>query len=316
MTTQSDLAILGLRLGILGSSAALAIAAPIANGNPSDTAATAATRIGVYFDRTGAAEKLGVVVMGTELLSIGVTAVTSTVPMRITDTTNASSTVTGSFSTLGGLSYGVTKSLYGGAAVFGGDVLISQAVSGGAAASSLAIVTPAHLALQAGVEYSTISLGTSAIQQFNTGAITSNRFIKVTAPTYGFVGATVVGTAATFAIVGAPIPGVNATFTNAYAFWVQAGLSAFAGAILGTDGTVTNPGIAFLSLPGTGLYRTASPEAFHVAVANSEYLRLSAPSATETALWVYDFDNATVERVTVGAADSGGSGFKLLRIPN
>lgn len=39
-------------------------------------------------------------------------------------------------------------------------------------------------------------------------------------------------------------------------------------------------------------------------------------TAGNTRLFVYDVDNATLERVTVGAADSGGSGFKLLRIPN
>jgi len=39
-------------------------------------------------------------------------------------------------------------------------------------------------------------------------------------------------------------------------------------------------------------------------------------AATETALWIYDGDNAALNRVTVGVADSGGSGFKLLCIPN
>lgn len=39
-------------------------------------------------------------------------------------------------------------------------------------------------------------------------------------------------------------------------------------------------------------------------------------TATHTRLLVYDVDNATLERVTVGAADSGGSGYKVLRIPN
>lgn len=38
--------------------------------------------------------------------------------------------------------------------------------------------------------------------------------------------------------------------------------------------------------------------------------------ATQTRFMVYDVDNATLERVTVGAADSGGVGFKVLRIPN
>lgn len=39
-------------------------------------------------------------------------------------------------------------------------------------------------------------------------------------------------------------------------------------------------------------------------------------TAGETRFMLYDVDNATLERVTVGAADSGGAGFKVLRIPN
>jgi hypothetical protein len=53
------------------------------------------------------------------------------------------------------------------------------------------------------------------------------------------------------------------------------------------------------------------------AIGNADKCYLDAPStATQTALRIYDVDNAAVERVTVGAADSGGAGFKLLRIPN
>lgn len=39
-------------------------------------------------------------------------------------------------------------------------------------------------------------------------------------------------------------------------------------------------------------------------------------TAGQTALLLWDVDNATLERVTVGAADSGGTGYKVLRIPN
>ncbi len=35
-----------------------------------------------------------------------------------------------------------------------------------------------------------------------------------------------------------------------------------------------------------------------------------------TRLQIYDVDNAQLERVSVGAPDSGGAGFKVLRIPN
>lgn len=38
--------------------------------------------------------------------------------------------------------------------------------------------------------------------------------------------------------------------------------------------------------------------------------------AGDTSLSIYDLDNAAVERVSVGAADSGGTGYKVLRIPN
>jgi hypothetical protein len=39
-------------------------------------------------------------------------------------------------------------------------------------------------------------------------------------------------------------------------------------------------------------------------------------AAGQTCLMLWDVDNGTLERVTVGAADSGGTGFKVLRIPN
>jgi hypothetical protein len=42
----------------------------------------------------------------------------------------------------------------------------------------------------------------------------------------------------------------------------------------------------------------------------------STTTAGQTALLLWDVDNNTLERVTVGAADSGGTGFKVLRIPN
>ena len=39
-------------------------------------------------------------------------------------------------------------------------------------------------------------------------------------------------------------------------------------------------------------------------------------TAGDTRLLIYDVDNGTLERVTVGVADSGGAGFKVLRIAN
>jgi hypothetical protein len=56
-----------------------------------------------------------------------------------------------------------------------------------------------------------------------------------------------------------------------------------------------------------------------VKVTGAEALRVEDEAtlgAGETSLWLYDDDNGQMEQVTVGAADSGGSGYKLLRISN
>lgn len=39
-------------------------------------------------------------------------------------------------------------------------------------------------------------------------------------------------------------------------------------------------------------------------------------SAGQTAFYIFDYDNNQIEQVTVGAADSGGAGYKVLRIAN
>ena len=56
---------------------------------------------------------------------------------------------------------------------------------------------------------------------------------------------------------------------------------------------------------------------FTYRTATSERIRVdNTATAGQTALLLWDVDNATLERVTVGAADSGGAGYKVLRIPN
>ncbi len=64
MAEQSFLAKLGLRLGVLGTSASLALAAPLATGNYDPSCHTDAARIGWYFDRAVGAEKIGMIVGG------------------------------------------------------------------------------------------------------------------------------------------------------------------------------------------------------------------------------------------------------------
>jgi hypothetical protein len=64
---------------------------------------------------------------------------------------------------------------------------------------------------------------TSGSKQWATGAITTQREILFSAPTYSFVGASTITTAATIAISGAPIAGSNATLTSSYSLWTQDG---------------------------------------------------------------------------------------------
>lgn len=73
-----------------------------------------------------------------------------------------------------------------------------------------------------------------------------------------------------------------------------------------------------VSSDGAGMFFGGSANADVRIVANSAVAIALDDTATagNTRLFVYDVDNATVERVTVGAANSGGAGYKVLRIPN
>jgi hypothetical protein len=46
------------------------------------------------------------------------------------------------------------------------------------------------------------------------------------------------------------------------------------------------------------------------------YMEIAPPGANETSLLVYSQQTGALARVSIGAADSGGVGFKCLRIPN
>jgi len=87
MSAQSFLAKLGLRTATLGSLASLAFAFPLAEGSMDPAAHTDATRTGFFAARGGTPE-IGVVVNGTETLSVRQTGVV------VTGSVNVSSTVT------------------------------------------------------------------------------------------------------------------------------------------------------------------------------------------------------------------------------
>ena len=101
---------------------------------------------------------------------------------------------------------------------------LTYAYAGVAAKPMLRLTQGANTTMLASTEYNAVNFGLSnASVQFNTGAITTQRAVLISAPTYAFVGASTITTAATLAVAGAPVAGTNATITNSYALWVQSG---------------------------------------------------------------------------------------------
>lgn len=109
-----------------------------------------------------------------------------------------------------------------------------------------------------------------------------------------------------------------ATCDNATANAIAIGTSASATASGATGASLALGPSATAATGQCVVGATGFPMEFRViAAAAGERLRVDATAvAGNTALMIYDVDNNTLERVTVGAADSGGVGFKLLRIPN
>ena len=82
--------------------------------------------------------------------------------------------------------------------------------------------------------------------------------------------------------------------------------------------SATNPLYASLGDVNTGLGRFAEgcPSLISSGIETLRSEKIDTLAATETSLWLYDKDNGAMQQVTVGVADSGGAGFKVLRISN
>ena len=82
------------------------------------------------------------------------------------------------------------------------------------------------------------------------------------------------------------------------------------------DGSSATPSITFNLDGDTGLFRPTTNQLSISAGGATAASFDASTTAGDTRFLIYDVDNGTLERVTVGAADSGGTGFKVLRIPN
>jgi len=116
----------------------------------------------------------------------------------------------------------------------------------------------AHTGQVAGTEIKHVHFDLAQTYTFEAGAISTQRAVRIDAPTYAFNGASVITNAATFYVSGAPAPGASATITNPFAVWIAGGSSRFDGVILAADGSAAAPGIAFTNESGSGLRRYAA----------------------------------------------------------
>ncbi|MDA1169221.1 MAG: hypothetical protein O3A36_02710, partial [bacterium] len=117
-----------------------------------------------------------------------------------------------------------------------------QAVNTSGSPSALIVEGGAHTTLTASTEATDINFNLARTVQFDTGALTTQRAMRIQAPTYSFVGASTITTASTLSISGPPVAGTNATLTNKYAVNVETG-----------DVKITDGNLTIASTEGAGV---------------------------------------------------------------
>jgi len=137
--------------------------------------------------------------------------------------------------------------------------LAYAAASSGTAPVILSVTGAAHTGLTASTEARDINIVLARTVTMSTGALTTQRAMRITPPTYAFVGASVITRAATLAISAAPAAGTNATITNTMALWLEAGALGFGSAptTSGLIRTEANAGVIVSYASGTAAARSA-----------------------------------------------------------
>ena len=135
-----------------------------------------------------------------------------------------------------------------------------------------------------------------------------------------------VNTAPSYAFASAP--GTGMFLTNNELHFAQAQTDVFymttaacgpvsTAQFLPTFGSETTPGIAF-SNGNTGLYG-ADPATLGIATNGTKAVEFDfsdSPATGDTKMLLWDYTTNMLQRVSVGANDSAGTGFRLLKIPN
>ena len=104
-----------------------------------------------------------------------------------------------------------------------GDWTINPAVRTTGSPNALLVTGAAHTTLTASAEASDIYFNLARTVQFAAGSLSTQRAIRISAPTYAFASASTLSDASTVAISGAPAAGTNATITRSYALSIESG---------------------------------------------------------------------------------------------
>lgn len=183
----------------------------------------------------------------------------------------------------------------------------------------------AHSNQTASTETIGFHVNLAANVQHAAGALTNQRAMVISAPTYSFVTASTITNAATFAVSGSPIAGTNATITNSYSVWVQGGTTRLdGGVIVGTNGGIVTAILtasAVLDFPNTVAGSKSDLTVAVTGAALGDVVSIGVPngsvSATDNVLffgWVSAADTVTVRFVnanTVIAVDPASGTFKI-----
>ncbi len=182
-----------------------------------------------------------------------------------------------------------------------GKTALTPAVETSGSPFALRVTGAAHTTLTAATEVVDLDFNLARTVQRATGAVSVQRAARFSAPTYSFVGASVISDAATVAITGAPVAGANATLTRSYALWVQAGSVRFQGLGAGVVQTDANGVLSSSTLAATSVAPGTDGQVFITTAGNAAWGNdLGAGSLTTTG-YFGGLDTA-VSAATGGAA--------------
>lgn len=102
-------------------------------------------------------------------------------------------------------------------------VTVTQAVATAGTPNAVVVTGAAHTTLAGGTEMNDVFVNLARTVQFNTGAMSLLRAVRIDAPTYAFAGASAITQAATVAVSGPPQLGTNATATTCIGLHLRSG---------------------------------------------------------------------------------------------